>query len=94
MKIWYLLVDSHGAVYKDSSAAKVTLDDTADVDDLRKAIKNENPNKLSTIDSSDLKIYQTKEDFEGNKHIDRLSTTVENFGKDEGNAVYVLVGMI
>jgi hypothetical protein len=91
IKVWYRLFDSNGAVYKDSSADQVTVDEDANIVALRKAIKNENPQIPSNLGSSQLKVYKTKKDFENNKHIDKLSTTVEHFGKDEDNAVYVVV---
>ena len=63
-RVWFQLVDSSGAAYKDSSPSKVSPPDDADVDDFRKAVKTENPNKLSSIDAADLKVYANKASFD------------------------------
>ena len=64
MKCWVQLVDSSGASYKESSTTKITLDDAADVDDLRDAVKLKHPHKLAHIDSDLLTVYATRADLD------------------------------
>lgn len=55
--VWVLLVDSSGAPYKATSASKVSVPSSADVDDFRKAVKAVHANKLSSVDAADLRVY-------------------------------------
>ena len=91
IKVWYFLVDSNGVAYKASTTSKVTLDDGADVDDLRKAIKAENTNKLSHVDSQDLKIYLTKDDIFAEQPLEEDSPVTTTFGHEKKFAVWVVV---
>ena len=54
MKIWYLLVDSVENAYKGCTPTKVTVDEAADVDDVRKS--RESPN----FSASKLVAYKIK----------------------------------
>jgi hypothetical protein len=91
MKCWVQIVDSHGAIYKDSNATRVTVDDDAIVDDLRDAVKVKNSNDLAHIDARNLTVYKNKADLDNKQPITRLSTPVKDLGKDEDNAVFVVV---
>jgi hypothetical protein len=63
--IWFLLLDSDtGEPYKQAGDDKVSVSSFADVVDFQKAVKAENSNKLSSIDSSDLLVYKNKADFD------------------------------
>ena len=65
--IWYRLVDpSTGLPFMRTGADKIYVSSDADVviDQLRRAVIAENPNKLSSFDASDLVIYKNMDAFE------------------------------
>ena len=63
--IWFLLVDSaNGEPYKGTSAAKVSVSSSADVDDFRDAVKAKHSNSLSSVDAGALKVYKNKAAFD------------------------------
>ena len=62
--VWFLILDSTGEPYKGTTASKVSVSSSADVDDFRKAVKAENSNKLSTFDAADLLVYKNKAAFD------------------------------
>eukprot|EP00158_Paraphelidium_tribonemae_P009932 Partr_v1_DN29002_c1_g4_i6_m58976 putative crinkler (CRN) family protein len=90
LQIWYLLVQADGSAFKNSSADKVYVPSTADIADLRKAIKAENANKLANVDSSDLKVFKNKAELDASKPLGN-SLAVEMMGHSEGEALLVLV---
>ena len=64
--VWFLLLDSAtGEPYKATSAAKVSVSTSADVDDFRDAVqlKYDKPNYLKDIPSSALLVYKNKAAF-------------------------------
>ena len=70
--IWFLLVDSSGQPYKKTSAAKVSVSSSADVDDFRDAVKKKDKDDgdaavLSPFKSSQLTVYKNKTAF-GNRN--------------------------
>jgi hypothetical protein len=78
MKCWVQIVDSHRVSYKESSATRVTVDANAIIDDLRKAVKAENPTILSSIEASQLTVYATKADRENKQSLNpRQSLDIE-----------------
>jgi hypothetical protein len=78
MKCWVQIVDSHGVSYKESRATRVTVDDDAIIDDLCKAIKVECPTILSSIEASQLTVYETKSDRENKQPLNpRQSVNAE-----------------
>jgi hypothetical protein len=91
MKCWVQLVDSSGASYKESSTTKITLDDAADVDDLRDAVKLKHPQIPATIGPAQLTVYATRADLDNVQPITRLSTPVQGFGLDEDRPVFAVV---
>ena len=58
MKIWYLLVDDHGKSFKNSSAAKVEVQDDADVADFKDAVYLKNSNDLSHCSAARLRVFE------------------------------------
>ncbi|KAI3638714.1 hypothetical protein MIR68_003212 [Amoeboaphelidium protococcarum] len=64
-RIWYSLVQADGTPFSNSTAASVLMSLNQIIDDLRKAIKAENENKLAKVDSSDLKVFRSKADLTG-----------------------------
>ncbi len=60
--IWLLLIDSAtGLPYKGTSATKVSVGASADLDDFRDAVKAKHSNKLSSFDAADLLVYKNLE---------------------------------
>ena len=63
--IWFQLYDyGTGKPYKETTATSVSLPSTAVIDQFRKAVKAECPNKLSSIDPSDLLVFKNKDAFD------------------------------
>ncbi|KAI8891820.1 hypothetical protein BC833DRAFT_433748 [Globomyces pollinis-pini] len=62
-QIWFQLVDFDGKPYKRTTVAKVTLLCSADVDDLRNAVKAQCPNTLASVDAGILLVYENKMAF-------------------------------
>jgi hypothetical protein len=63
-KFWFLLLDSAtGQPYKGTTADFVSLPPGADVAEFRKCVLRENPNKLASVDASDLLVYRNKAAF-------------------------------
>ena len=92
LKLAYLLTNRQGQAYKEASVDTVRLPAQSDVSDFRKAVKAENPNKLGTVDSSNLKVYKNKAAFDaGEEPLDFLFLLDSSFGKDKENALIVLV---
>ena len=59
--IFFQLVDATtGEPYKQCSVDKVRVAADADVADLRKEVKKENPNTLSSVDASQLTVYKDR----------------------------------
>ena len=62
--VWFLLLNSAtGEPYKGTSASKVSVSSSADLDDFRDAVKAKHSNKLSTFDDADLLVYKNKAAF-------------------------------
>ena len=91
-KIWYLLVLADGSAFNNSSAARVSAPTDAIIDDLRKAIKAENANKLANVDASDLKVFKNKAELSG-EPVDEetLVGDLGEEGKKKKDALLVLV---
>jgi hypothetical protein len=102
-RVWVTLVDSSGAAFKDSSAFKVSLPSSADVDDLRDAVhaKYNMPGYLKDIPSGVLKVYRDAAHFHA-RNLEgplKASTSLKGSedsdekapGKSEENALIVLV---
>lgn len=63
--VWFLLVDSvDGRPYRGTSADAAMLSNNTLVFQFRNAVKERNPNILSSIDASQLLIYRNKDAFE------------------------------
>ena len=63
--VWFKLVDSvTGEAYKRVTADKVRLPSSADVADLRDAVKVKYNNKLSSVDAGELIVYKNKAAFD------------------------------
>jgi hypothetical protein len=75
--IWFLLLDSAtGEPYKGTSASKVPVSSSADVDDFRKAVLEDNSAILTGIARSQLLVYKNKAAF------DKRNAAVDD-GKEE-----------
>jgi len=66
---FFQLVNSLGENYKGANLDKVSLVHNSDVIDFKDAVKLENPNTLSNVDSSDLTVYANKNEFEKSNQI-------------------------
>jgi hypothetical protein len=68
VSIWFRLFDSSGEQWPETTAAKVLLNSSADVDDFRKAIlktyNDEGSTILTGIASSQLLVYRNKQAFD------------------------------
>ena len=64
--IWLLLVGQDGLPFKGTTVSSVVRSSLVVpvVDPFRKAVKAENPIKLSAFDASDLQVYKNKEAFD------------------------------
>ncbi|KAJ3329493.1 hypothetical protein HDU76_007808 [Blyttiomyces sp. JEL0837] len=63
--LWFLLVDAAtGLPYRGTTATSVSLPPDSVVDQFRDAVKAEKPNKLSSVDASDLVVYKNKDAFD------------------------------
>jgi hypothetical protein len=92
LELVYLLTDRQGQAYMETSVDVITLPPKTRVAGFRKAVKAENPNKLGTVDSSNLKVYKNKAAFDaGEEPLDFLFLLDSSFGKDKENALIVLV---
>ena len=91
IEIYYQLVQSNGDAYKRSSINAVNLKPNANIIHLRRAVKSENSNKLAHIDADQLTVYAAKADLDNKHPIKMMSTPVKDLGKDEDNAVFVVV---
>ena len=89
--IYYKLVLSNGDAYKRSSVDRATVKHDADIIHLRDAVKLKNPQIPSTVGAAQLLVYKTREDLDNKRPITRFSTPVKDLGKDEDNAVFVVV---
>jgi hypothetical protein len=92
LKLVFLFSDPQGDPYKDSSFGIVTLPPKSNVCDFREAIKVKNPNQLSSVDPSQLKVYKNKAAFDRKDEPLKLLSVLDNsFGTDEENALIVVV---
>lgn len=89
--IWFQLVGSDGKPFKETSADKVTFPTSADVSDFRKSVKNENPNMLSAVDASQLKVFKNKSAFDGKEEPLEEDFTVAGLGTSKKDALIVVV---
>ena len=90
LSVWYLLVDSQGSNYQDSTADKIKIAFSCDVSDLRKAVKAKNSNSLTHCDSIQLKVYRDKNSLNAPlKNLTLLETLIN--GNEEDNPLLVVV---
>ena len=68
LTIWFILVDSeNGEPYKGTSADALFLPPGSAIFQFRKAVKAEHPNKLASVDASQLLVYKNKSVFRKGK---------------------------
>jgi hypothetical protein len=91
MKCWVQIVDSHGVSYKESRATRVTVDDDAIIDDLCNAIKVKCPTILSSIEASQLTVYETKSDLLDNKQSLEVDFIISGLGRTKETTLFVVV---
>ena len=73
--VWFLLLDSEtGEPYKNTTTDYVSHPPGAVVAEFRKLVHRENPNKLASVDASDLLVYKNKAAFDSR-------SAAENEGK-------------
>mmetsp|Transcript_1743 Transcript_1743/g.2661 ORF Transcript_1743/g.2661 Transcript_1743/m.2661 type:complete len:233 (-) Transcript_1743:4883-5581(-) len=89
--IWFQLVDSDGQPYKESSVSSVSLNPSAVFDELRQAVIDANPDLLSGLDASQLKIYKNKTAFDGKEEALKDNCPVSGLGLSDKEALVVLV---
>ncbi|KAF0704650.1 hypothetical protein As57867_007269, partial [Aphanomyces stellatus] len=61
--VWFALVDGQGKAYNGTTATKVKIKSSSDIDDFKNAVKAANPNKLATFDASELNVYANLDEF-------------------------------
>ena len=91
MKIWFQLVfNLNGDPYNGSTTTQVKVNNDDNIDDLKKEIKKECSNGLSTIDASKLLVYENKQQLKDKISIEE-DQIINNFGKTKASALLVLV---
>jgi hypothetical protein len=94
---WFLLVDAATKeAYKGTSVDYVSLPETNNVAQFRKAVKNTHPNKLSSVDAADLKVYKNLiclKGADGETHQGPLKEdfSINGLGKSINEALIVVV---
>jgi ribosomal-protein-alanine N-acetyltransferase len=89
--IGFRLFDSDGQPYKGGSVSSVSLNPSDVVGELRLAMVNKNPNKLSSVDSAQLKIYKNKTAFVGKEETLEDDCLVSGLGLSDKEALVALV---
>ncbi len=69
-RVWFLLVDTDGRAYKNSTITSIFVSDNMLVDDVRKAVKAEMANILAHIDAGELVVFRDMDSFR--RHSARL----------------------
>lgn len=92
-RVWVNLWDSAGFRYKGATVQSVNLQEDADVDDLRDAVKAENPNKLSSVGAAQLKVYRDADHFNARDVLEPMlySRDLKGLGESKEKAMIVLV---
>ena len=90
MKCWVQIVDSRGAGYKGSTATRVTVDDDADIVDLRDAVKLRHPTMLSSFDASQLTVYMSMDDIHNSQPFE-VDCPISGLGNNKETALFVVV---
>ncbi len=91
-RIWVVLINAtDGKAYKGINASKVSVATSADVDDLRRAVKAEFANALSSVDAATLTPYKNKAAFDAKNAPLTSSRSVAGLGKSEDEAVVMVV---
>jgi len=88
--VWFVLVDGQGEPYKGTTASSVDIPSNYVIDQFRKAVKAENPRKLSSFDASDLHVYSNKAAFDEGNSLG-VGEKIENYGKLWTNPLLVVV---
>jgi hypothetical protein len=70
LRIWIKLTDSAGNPYDNVHPTRVTILSNADLDDIRDAVKAKFANKLSSVDSAELCLYQNQPALDANIQLD------------------------
>lgn len=83
LEIWFHLVDSKGNPYQGlTEVIGVKLPADSKFNDFKNAVKARNPNKLSSFDASEFKVYKSVQDFES-----KNSLSPRMMIKDLGNSI-------
>jgi hypothetical protein len=88
---WYILVDSDGQPYGETSADRVEVSPNADISTLRTTIKDAVPEILGAITPSRLKVYRNKELFDRKEGLLQADTQVTGLGPSMKEALVILV---
>jgi hypothetical protein len=88
---WYILVDSDGQPYGETSADRVEVSPNADISTLRTTIKDAVPEILGAITPSRLKVYRNKESFDRKEGLLQADTQVTGLGPSMKETLVILV---
>ena len=90
--VWFLLLDSEtGEPYKNTTTDYVSHPPGAVVAEFRDAVRSKNPNKLASVDASDLLVYKNKAAFDKKEEPLRSSRILYGLGETEEDALVVAV---
>ena len=98
--VWFLLLDSEtGEPYKNTTTDYVSHPPGAVVAEFRDAVRSKNPNKLASVDASDLLVYKNKAAFynrsaaveERKEEPLKSSRILDGLGETEEDALVVAV---
>ena len=84
------IVDSQGAGYKGSTTDYVSVDDDADIADLRVAVKLTRPQIPTTIGPDQLTVFKTVDDIHNSQPL-KGSFPISGLGLNEDEALVVVV---
>ncbi|KAJ3085159.1 hypothetical protein HK100_009142, partial [Physocladia obscura] len=88
--VWYRLVRPDGSHVPNTEDSRVFIDRNAISDDLKKAVKVENPNALKDVDSSALKPYKNQASFDAKDAL-RVADSVAGLGASDSDPVVIVV---
>lgn len=90
-RTWFLLVDTYGEPYKETTASSVSVSPATTIDQFLDAVHRENSSLLRGIASSQLFAYKNKTDFDGKEDPLPSSSPLNGYGKSEGDSLIVVV---
>ncbi|KAI9326704.1 hypothetical protein BDR26DRAFT_901786 [Obelidium mucronatum] len=88
--VWHRLVRPNNSQAQNTDPSKVIAMSTWDVDDLKTAVWNKNPNSLRNIDASDLKVYKNQASLAANESL-KPWVRVTGLGQSYEDPVIIVV---